>query len=167
MNPFEIVEKDGIYAIKALDSCVIVLPYTLDQDGSIDSVGMVKERNPHQQTGFYIGPVMGTLEKDDRSIIHRAKKELTEETGYNVEELEKWVFLGEMVISKTMPDPIYFYAVDITGKDSSSPQGDGSPQEEGIEFMKVPLSELAKTKDVILNACFFKLFTSMYKNQII
>lgn len=167
MTPFDIVDNDGIYAIKAKDSCVVILPYILDSDGSIEMIGVVEEKNPHFEAGTYKGPVMGGLEKGDSSIIQRAKLEMEEETGYNVQDLNRWIFLGQVYASKTMPDPIYCYAVNITDLKGEAPKGDGSSQEEGIKFHLLPLSEIWSVPDALLYTCFFKLFSSLYKNQII
>jgi 8-oxo-dGTP pyrophosphatase MutT (NUDIX family) len=164
--PFEIVSKDGFHAIKNENSSVAVLLYTLDENDLLDKVGVVIEKNPHFPEGAYTGLILGTVESEDPSLLSRAKAEAMEEGGYDIKDSTRWDFLGEIYTSKLFPESIYCYCADITGLKSSPPKGDGSKYEEGIEFALLPLNRARMIPDSILQTCFFKLFSKLYKNQL-
>ena len=161
----EIVNKDGVEAIKNKKTAVAVILYTLDESELLDKIGVVTEKNPHFPDGTYTGLVMGGIEIDDKSLLSRAKAEAKEEAGYEIEN-ERWNFLGEIYASKLIPDPVYCYSADITGLEGSKPKGDGSEIEKGISFQLIPLSSVQSIPDSLLQTCFFKLFSKLYKNHI-
>jgi len=164
--PFEIVSKNGFAAIKNENSAVAVLLYTLDDNDLLDKIGVVIEKNPHFSEGSYTSLIMGTVESDDPSLLSRAKAEALEEAGYEVKDNDRWDFMGEIFTSKLFPESVYCYCADITGLKSSLPKGDGSKQEDGIDFVLLPLNRAKEVPDSILQACFFKLFSKLYKNQL-
>lgn len=163
--PFEIVTKNGYHAIKNENSSVAVLVYTLDDNEILDKVGVVIEQNPHFHNNTYTGIILGTVEPDDPSLLSRARAELLEESGYAANEINRWEFLGELYTSKLFTESIYCYAVDVTGIEPSPPPGDGSSQEKNIKFVLLPLNRARLIPDSILQTCFFKLFSTLYKNQ--
>jgi len=165
MKPFEIIEKDEYYAIKNSHSVVAVIIYTLDDEGLLDKIGVVTEDNPHFQSGTYTNLVMGKVENEDRSLLQRAKIETREESGYNVIESERWDFIGELYTSKIFTDPIYCYSADVTGLEQGKVEGDGSEHETALKFKLITLNEAKKINDSILQSCFFKLFTNLYKEE--
>jgi 8-oxo-dGTP pyrophosphatase MutT (NUDIX family) len=165
-SPFEVVIKDGYHAIRSENSSVAVLLYTRDEQGILDKVGIIVENNPHFPEKSYTGLIMGTVESEDPSLLARAKQEAKEEGGYEVEN-DRWDFLGEIYTSKLFPESIYCYSADITGLSGEKPMGDGSVHEKGIKFSLVPLSKVEKIPDSILQSCFFKLFSKLYKNQLV
>ena len=166
MIPFEIISKDDFYAIKNSHSVVAVVVYTLDEEGLLDKIGVVTEDNPHFQSGTYTGLVMGKIEEEDSSLLQRAKIETREESGYDVNDPERWNFLGEIYTSKIFPDPIYCYSVNVTGVNQGEIRGDGSVEESTIKFELIGLNEAKKVNDSILQTCFFKLFTDLYTQEL-
>lgn len=163
MSP-SLKEKDGIHAIHCKQA-VAVLAYTLLDNGEIDKVGIVTENNPHFAGGKYSGTIMGRIETEDSSLISRAQAELKEEAGVVQPNHEKWMYLGELVTSKLIPDPIYCFACDITGQTLETPMGDGSVGEIGIEFELRDINKALKVNDSVLHFCFFTLFRELYKEQ--
>jgi 8-oxo-dGTP pyrophosphatase MutT (NUDIX family) len=166
MKPFEIIVKDGLYAIKNSQSVVAVVVYSLDEEGLLNKIGVVTEDSPHFQSGKYTGLVMGRVEEGDSSLLQRAKAEAREESGYDVTEAERWDFLGEVYTSKIFPEPIYCYSVDVTGLEQGEITGDGSVHESTIQFNLIDLNEAQKINDSILQTCFFKLFMNLYKEDL-
>lgn len=165
--PFDIVSKDGFHAIKTKKSSVAVLLYTLDENELLDKIGIVTEKNPYFTEGSYTGLILGTVENEDPSLLYRAKQEALEEGGYDISEKSRWDFIGELYTSKIFPTSICCYCADITGLKGEKPKGDGSSAEEGIQFNLVSLNKAQKISDSILQTCLFKLFTKLYKNQIV
>jgi hypothetical protein len=163
--PFQIVQKDGYNAIKYKPG-VAIIAYQVDSDQLLDKVGIVKEKNPFRVEGFHRGPIMGTIEKDDKSVLARAMQETLEEAGYETDS-SRWMFLGELLTTKMDIVPIQCYAVDLTGLQGSKPMGDGSDHEKDISFEFVSLNEAYEIPDAVLQASFFRLFNSLYKKDVI
>jgi 8-oxo-dGTP pyrophosphatase MutT (NUDIX family) len=164
--PFQIIEKDGYHAIKYKKPGVVVIPYQLDENQLLDKIGVVKETNPFKADGYYTSLIMGSVEPEDKSLLKRAKIETLEEAGFDVNEDERWTFLGELYTDKMVVDPVHCFSVNLTGLEGTSPIGDGSIHEVGIEFLLLPLNEIYKVNDSILQSCFFKLFNNLYKKEI-
>ena len=162
----ELKEKDGIQAVHFEKACVCVLAYTLDAQGVIESIGIVKEKNPHFESGFSENLIMGTVETDDTSLLQRAMIELKEEGGIEVTTSTKWLYLGEIYTSKVSPDPVYLFAVNVTGENLETPKGDKSGEEEIISFSLLPVQEALANNDSILLSSFFKLFMQIYQKEI-
>jgi|688.fasta_scaffold165048_5 8-oxo-dGTP pyrophosphatase MutT (NUDIX family) len=162
----EIQEKDGIEVVRFPKACVAVIVYTLDANGVIKEIGVVKEKNPHFQEGFTENVIMGTVEAEDTSLLERAMIELKEEAGVEILDSLKWSFLGEIYTSKISPDPIYMFSVNATGASISSPTGDGTGTEKILSFELLPASEALKKGDSVMLSAFFKLFMQIYQKEI-
>jgi 8-oxo-dGTP pyrophosphatase MutT (NUDIX family) len=165
-QPFEIINKDSIYAVKCKKSAIAVIIYTLDENQLLDQIGIVTEINPHFPDGTYSSIVMGGVETDDVSLLSRAKIETLEETGYDVKENERWDYMGEIYTSKILPEPVYCYSLDVTKLETGKARGDGSKAEKNIKFELVPINMIQDMKDTILQSCFFKLFSKLYNNEL-
>jgi len=162
---FEVINIEGIYAVLNTHSAVAVLVYSLDEKGVLDRIGVVTEPNPHFLSKTYTGPVMGRVETEDKSLLSRAKQETKEESGYDVNDQSRWSFIGEMITSKLLPEPVYCYAVDVTGLEQGEITGDGSEKEKALKFELLDLNRVSEINDTILQACFFKLFNKLYKKE--
>jgi 8-oxo-dGTP pyrophosphatase MutT (NUDIX family) len=162
----EVVSLDGYQAVKTNNSAVAVVVYELDENGLLDKVGLITEKNPHFKNGTFSSLVMGKVESEDTSLFHRARIETLEEAGYEVEDPERWSFLGELYTSKIIVEPLYCYAVDITGISQGKINGDGSDQEKSLQFELVALSKIQEVNDSVFLSCVFKLFTNLYKNDL-
>ena len=164
---FELVNIEGTYAVLNKHSAVAVIVYNLDERGILDKIGVVTEFNPHFRGEKYTGPVMGKVEIEDKSLLSRAKQETKEETGYDVPSSDRWSFLGEVITSKLLPGPVYCYSVDVTGIQQGEITGDGSAQESNLKFDFLNLNQVSEINDSILQTCFFKLITNLYKNDFL
>jgi hypothetical protein len=71
-----------------------------------------------------------------------------------------------MLTTKMDVVPIQCYAVDLTGLRGGKPTGDGSEHEKDIFFEFLPLNEVYEIPDSVLQACFFRLFNSLYKKDL-
>lgn len=160
----KIVEKDGHEVVKFDNPGVGVICYEIDQNGVISTIGIVKETNAHFDSGFSENIVMGTVEVEDTSMLERAMKELKEEAGLEVTDSSKWSYLGDLYTSKVSPDPIYLFAVNVSGMTPQPPAGDG--EEKIISFSMIPSQDILKIGDSILLASFFKLFMKIYSKEL-
>lgn len=161
-----IKEIDGIKAVRFSKACVAVIAYTLDENGVINEIGIVKEKNPHFEQGFSQNVIMGTVESDDTSLLQRAMIELKEEGGAEVLDSLKWSFLGELYTSKISPDLIYMFAVNLTGTSLEKPKGDPGTSEKILSFTMTPVQQALDSSDSITMSIFFKLFMQIYQKEI-
>lgn len=162
----EIQEIEGVKAVKFAKACVAVITYTLDAQSVIQEIGIVKEKNPHFDSGFSQNVVMGTVEPEDTSLLQRAMIELKEEAGIEVTDSLKWSYLDEIYTSKVSPDPIYVFAVNVSEATLQTPKGDNTGEEEIISFELLPVQDALKIADSVLLASFFKLFMTLYQKEI-
>lgn len=158
-----IVDKDGIKAVKYPHPAVAVIAYTLDANSVLTHIGIVKEKNPHFDSGYSESIIMGAVEKSDTSLLQRAASELKEEGGIELSDTTKWFYLGEVYMTKASPDPLHVFSANVTGVTLGKPQGDG--KEEIYSFQLRPAQDALEIKDSLLYTAFFKLFMQLYKKD--
>ena len=81
-----------------------------------------------------------------------------EESGYDVQDSDRWYFLGNAISSKFVDHEQPCFAVDVSDIERGKPQTDGSKQESLSEFVFIPANDVVKCKDVFIPALFLKLF---------
>jgi selenocysteine lyase/cysteine desulfurase len=86
------------------------------------------------------------------------KRELLEETGFDVKEEERWYFIGTLTGSKFVDSIHPCFAVDITGIEPGEPQTDGSEQERLSKFTLVPANDIISIEDPFISALFLRIF---------
>jgi hypothetical protein len=156
----KIVEKDGKSVVKFEKPAVAVICYEKDQEGVISSVGIVKENNSFFKNGYSENLIMGAIEEEDTSLLHRAMIELKEKSGLQIDDHTKWAFLGEILTSKISPDPIYLFSVEITGQIPQPLTGENKAQ-----FNLSPVQSVIQNGDAVTISAFFRLFMKIYKKD--
>jgi 8-oxo-dGTP pyrophosphatase MutT (NUDIX family) len=154
----EFIEREGRTGVKADFSNVVVLPYISDDNGLPLLIGVLKEYNVFREEGYSISPITGTAEDEDPDFLETAKRELKEESGFDVPDDSRWSYLGNVTSSKFVDHEQPCYAVDVTDIERGTPQTDGSEQELKSEFFFIPANDVVKCKDVFIPALFLKLF---------
>lgn len=152
------VERDGMVGIVPNFSNVVILPFISDNNGLPLLVGVLKEYNVFREGGYSISPITGSTDEEDPNFLETAKRELAEESGYNVEDSNKWYFLGNAISSKFVDHEQPCFAVDVTETQRNEPSTDGSQQEAMSQFVFIPANDVVKCKDVFIPALFLKLF---------
>lgn len=155
---FQLVEIEGLVGIKSLFTNVVVMPFTSDSQGLPLSVGVLKEFNPFREEGYNISLVTGTTDDDDDDLLSTAQRELYEETGLNVPDIEKWYYLGSVTSSKFVDHEQPCFAVDVTGVEKEEPKTDGTKMEMEAEFKFIPANDVVNMKDIFVPGLFLKLF---------
>jgi 8-oxo-dGTP pyrophosphatase MutT (NUDIX family) len=119
-------EIDGyIYSheIRCHGMIVVILPYCRIGKDAWKFL-LREETTPCWGTKPVVSAMTGGVEYPE-ATIKDAQRELYEEAGYQVSESEL-VFLGTCRASKSADTVYYLYTVDLTGKPSEKPQGDGN-----------------------------------------
>ena len=155
---FNVIEREGMVGVIPNRDSVIILPYLTDESNLPISVGVLNEKNPFREGGFSITVVSGRSDEEDSSFLETAKRELKEETGFDVDDNSKWFFLGSVTSSKLVDTEHPCFAVNVTGIKKGVAKTDGSESEKESEFVFIPSNDIVKTKDVFIPALFLKLF---------
>ncbi len=155
---FDVIERDGKVGIRSTVESVIILPFVTDDQGLPLMLGVLKEKNPFREGGYSVSLISGTSEEEDPDFLETAKRELKEESGFDVDDSSKWYFLGTVTASKMVDAEHPCFAVDVTGMNKGEATTDGSEQERLSEFIFIPANDVVKAKDVFVPAIFLKLF---------
>jgi 8-oxo-dGTP pyrophosphatase MutT (NUDIX family) len=154
----DLIEREDVVGVIPKFSNVVILPFVSDDAGLPLLVGVLKEYNVFREGGYSISPITGSSDDEDPNFLDTAKRELLEESGYDVSDSERWYFLGNAVSSKFVDHEQPCFAVDVSGTERKNPQTDGSKKESLSEFVFIPANDVVKCKDVFIPALFLKLF---------
>jgi 8-oxo-dGTP pyrophosphatase MutT (NUDIX family) len=155
---FYVVEIDGKVGIRSTVESVVILPFVTDDQGLPLMLGVLKEKNPFREGGYSVSLISGTSEDEDPDFLETAKRELKEESGFDVTDNSKWHFLGTVTASKMVDAEHPCFGVDVTGLEKGIATTDGSEDEKLSEFIFIPANDVVKAKDVFVPAIFLKLF---------
>jgi len=155
---FDVIEREGKVGIRSTVESVMILPFINDDQGLPLMLGVLKEKNPFREGGYSISLISGTSEDEDPDFLETAKRELKEESGFDVTDNSKWHFLGTVTASKMVDAEHPCFGVDVTGLDKDIATTDGSESEKLSEFIFIPANDVVKAKDVFIPAIFLKLF---------
>lgn len=159
---FDVIEIDGMQGIEPSELCVVVMPFERDQRGLPKTLGVLKEYNPLRDGNYSITLVTGRAEGEDPDVLATAIRELKEESGFDVQDPERWFYLGMMTASKLVLQELPCFAVDITGLTKEEKEGDGSKSEEKSKFIQMPVKDALNTNDAFVPTLFMKIFKYIF-----
>ena len=154
----EVIQNNDRVGIKQKDPSVIILPYITDKNGNPEKLGLIAEPSPIRETKISYTVITGSPDSKDLDILATAKRELKEEGGYEVNETDKWEYLGNIYTSKMIVNGNPAFGVDITGLEGIEPQGDGTGLEENSRFKLIPIAEAIGYDDALISCLFIKIF---------
>jgi 8-oxo-dGTP pyrophosphatase MutT (NUDIX family) len=154
----EVIQNKDRIGIKQKDPSVIILPYTIDNEGNPDKIGLLSEPSSIRDSKMSFTVISGSPDSDDLDILATAKRELKEEGGYNVEDTDKWEYLGNIYASKMVVNGNPAFGVDITGMEGVKPEGDGTGFELNSKFQLVSVKEAISNDDALISCLFLKIF---------
>lgn len=155
-NLFRVEERNGSTGMIPLFTNVVIMPFISDDQGLPLSIGVLKEPNPFREGGMSICLISGTSEEEDPDLLATAKRELKEESGYDVQDNKKWFYLGSVTSSKFVDHEQPCFAVDVTDVTKGEP--DETEKENGMEFKFISANDVVKHKDIFIPGLFLKLF---------
>jgi 8-oxo-dGTP pyrophosphatase MutT (NUDIX family) len=165
---FDIVDVEGHVGMKLKTMSVAVMPFTIDDNGMIDKIGLLKEYNPFREGDFSHTLITGTIDYEDDSLLYTAKRELKEEGGYEVPDNEnlRWIYLGNFFPYKDSDRQVPTFAVDVTGVEPKEPQTDGTKKEELSKLEMIPSNNIMITEEMLPLSAFLRLFNYFYQKTI-
>lgn len=157
-NYLNVIERDNKIGIQQKNPSVMILPYTTDELGNPKTLGLISEPSSLKEGGISLTIITGSPEDSDVDILETAKRELKEESGYSVNEIERWDYLGNIKTSKIIINGNPAFGVDITGLEKGEKEGDGSKSEENTKFSLVGLNDAINLDDALVSCLFLKIF---------
>lgn len=164
---FDVIEKDGMIGLEPSDLCVVIMPFERDGRGLPKTLGVLKEYNPLRAGDYSITLVTGRAEGEDPDVLSTAIRELKEESGYDVQDPDKWFYLGLMTGSKMVMQELPCFAVDVTGLQKGEKEGDGTEAEEKNKFLLMPVKDALNTTDSFVPTLFMKIFKYIFGFDVI
>lgn len=161
----ESVEINGKIYIRQIIPGVIIMPYTLDKDGNPDQIGVLSEIMDQRPGGIAKTLITGSQEDSDKNIFQTAVRELQEESGFVVEDLKRWNFLGTLYTSKLVLNSNPCFAVNITALVSEEKTTDGSTSEKDSKFELISVDEALDLEDSLVSTLFIKTFKDLFNKN--
>jgi hypothetical protein len=157
----EIVDIDGHLYIRQINPGVIIMPYTLNEDGSPNEIGIISEVLDQRPGGMSKTLITGSPDDSDANIFQTAVRELKEESGFEVTDIKRWKFLGSLYTSKLVLNSNPCFAVNITSLVSGEKETDGSQVEKDSKFELIGISESLNLEDCLVSTLFMKTFKDL------
>ncbi len=162
----ESVELDGRLFIRQINPGVIIMPYTLDSEKNPDQIGIISEILDQRPGGISMTLITGTPDDEDANIFQTAIRELKEESGFLVEDIKRWNFLGTLYTSKMVLNSNPCFSVNITGLVAEEKTTDGSQSEEDSKFELISVEEALDLDDSLVSTLFIKTFKNVFAKKI-
>lgn len=164
---FDVIEKDGMFGTEPSDLCVVIMPFERDGRGLPKTLGVLKEYNPMRTGDYSITLITGRAEGEDPDVLSTAIRELKEESGFDIQDPDKWFYLGLMTGSKFVMQELPCFAVDVTGIQKAEKEGDGTKAEEKSEFSMMLVKEALNTTDAFIPTLFMKIFKYIFGFDVV
>jgi len=161
----EVVEIDGHLFIRQINPGVIIMPFTVDDSGFPNKIGIISEVLDQRPGGMAKTLITGSQDDKDDNIYQTAVRELEEESGFLVEDLKRWKFLGSLYTSKMVINSNPCFAVNITGLVSGERKTDGSTSEKNTKFELVTVAEALNLEDSLVSTLFIKTFKDIFNKE--
>lgn len=164
---FDFVQFANSSGIKVKIPSVSVMPYTVDENGIVDKIGILKEYNVFREGNYAETLITGSVEVSDDDTLATAIRELLEEGGIdmNGDDLGKWTYLGGFHDSKDTDRTMPSFAVDVTGKTIGKAAGDGSEKETKSKMELVEVNKALQSNELLVLGSFLRLFNIMYQKS--
>ena len=158
---FNVIQDGDIVGIEPLDLDVAILAFQRDENGLPKMLGVLREFNPLRTDNFSTTVVTGKSEGEDPDILSTAMREFKEETGYDIPDLDRWYYLGQLTGSKLVKQEHPCFAVDISGLEIDEKEGD----EENSKFKLMPVKDALNGDDCYVLSLFMKIFLYIFGFQ--
>jgi 8-oxo-dGTP pyrophosphatase MutT (NUDIX family) len=162
----ESVEINDRLFIRQINPSVIIMPYTINSDNMPDQIGIISEILDQRPGGISMTLITGTPDDKDSNIFQTAIRELKEESGFLVEDIKRWNFLGTLYTSKMVVNSNPCFSVNITGLVAEEKTTDGSQSEKDSKFDLIDVEEALDLEDSLVSTLFLKTFKNVFIKKI-
>jgi 8-oxo-dGTP pyrophosphatase MutT (NUDIX family) len=161
-NYLDVIDDNGSIYIEQIDPSVVVMPYVIDESGNPISIGIISEISNSRPGGITKTLITGSPNDDDANILQTAIRELKEESGISVENVDKWKFLGNIYTSKMISNPNPCFSVDVSGMTIGNRETDGTSDERDSSFEMMDIGEALSLDDALVSTLFIKHFKNNF-----
>lgn len=159
-----IVEIQDHYYLISKKHKIIVLPYTIDAKGLLNTVGVIKDYN-YIFNEYNYTVLNDYISQDDGTNLVCANRILYENLGINITNADNWMYLGKLYNNLNSDSPIYLYCVDVTDKKIEvSEELDQNVKKN--KFKMIESSYVVTSDDMILLSAYLRLFNYFYINSL-
>jgi 8-oxo-dGTP pyrophosphatase MutT (NUDIX family) len=137
----------------------------VDDSGFPNKIGIISEVLDQRPGGMAKTLITGSQDDKDDNIYQTAVREMEEESGFLVEDLKRWKFLGSLYTSKMVINSNPCFAVNITGLVSGERKTDGSTSEKNTKFELVTVAEALNLEDSLVSTLFIKTFKDIFNKE--
>jgi 8-oxo-dGTP pyrophosphatase MutT (NUDIX family) len=139
--------------IESSDGCTVaVLPYRII-DGKPEYMVVEELRPPWDIRHLerkYLSSIAGCVE-DDETTLEAAVREFNEETPYNIQDVDRFEYLGKSFITKSSDTVVTQFLIEITPDDiPTQANGDGSHMETTAKPTWITFQEGSETQDPLI-----------------
>jgi len=145
-----IIDRDGytfMHEVRCEGQIVALLPYRNLAGNQREYLARL-EICPAHTPDLELCSITGGKEPN-KSVAETAVQELWEEAGYQAT-IEELIALGKVRPSKASDTTAHLFAVDVTGKEQSTPEGDGSRFEVGSSVQWLDYEQAVQVEDSLL-----------------
>lgn len=155
-NSHSIIEnvEDKELKVISLYTEIAVMPYSIDDSGLLDSVGVVGYTNFYDDTS-HLTLLKGFRKDSESSNMITANRLIFDSFGVNITQAEKWMFLGD-IYSESSGTPIKLYCVNISNNEDLKSE----------DFKMVTVNTAITSDDSLLLSSYLRLFKLYYMQGI-
>lgn len=143
----KLVETQGEFYLDTWENPILVLPYTLADNGYPEKIGVINIDDIYS-------PIGGIQIEGDSDIFWTARRILLDKSGFIVENLSNWDFIGTIKKSEYSINESPAFSVDITGLIAEERED----EENKTKFHLVSASDILEGSNCILHSLFLKTF---------
>lgn len=171
---FDVIQKGNRVGVEPLYISVATLPFTRDEGGLPLELGVLWEYNEIRSTEG-VTVVTGSAEGEDPDVLTAAKRALFDRSGLDVQEDERWFFLGFLTTHKMVKQELPCFAVDISGMEMPTDDEEEDDEEEDDDtklvqdeptrepkFVLMGVNQALDTSDCFVPAIFMKVFKYIF-----
>ena len=160
----DIIEIDDHYYLVSKKHRVAIMPYTINSNGLLDKVGVIKDYNYVFEDYDYT-LINGYISADDQTNLVAANRILYEVIGINNVAADDWMYLGALYNNLTSDSAISLYCVDVTDKNIKETE-EVEQDKTKINFKMIDSSFVVTSDDTLLLASYLRLFNFFYVNSL-
>ena len=161
---FSVIGRGDRVGIEPKSQYVCVLPFTKDSRGLPLALGCMVEYN-QIRCKWTDTAITGKAEGADPDILSSAQRKMLDRSGLDIQEADRWYFLGFMTTHKMINQEFACFAVDVTGVDlpeAEEKDEDAEPDEYDPRFEMRGVNQALDTDDCFIPTMFMKVFRYIF-----
>ena len=148
----KVIEQNDHYFVVNKKEIICILPYTIT-NGLLTNIGVINKVNEETEEEIKT-LIMGYLNKDDITNLSSANRILTDTIYLDIDDAERWMYLGELSMNQFSKSSFKIYAVDITNLEIK--------HNDISKFELLELPKVTQSNDILFLSSYIRLFNYFY-----